>query len=68
MRPETVNEFTHQGQRYKAEPPLFPASINKCTGCHFHSTKRATGCSHLPTCMGTLRTDFRDVIFTPTGA
>jgi len=60
----TQNSLTIDGTTYKAAPPAFPDSVNKCTGCAFHATKHSQGCERLPvTCLGSLREDFRDVIW-----
>lgn len=58
----TINQFTRDGITYRAAPPAFPTSVNKCTGCAFHATRSATSCLG-NACTGTLRADFRDIIW-----
>jgi hypothetical protein len=56
------NTYHANGKTYMAKAAPFSMSINKCTGCAFHATKTAAAClGH--TCTGTLRADFRDIIW-----
>lgn len=60
----TTDQFTLDGITYRAAPPAFPWSANKCTGCAFVATRSVTSCETHPTsCIGSLRVDFRDVIW-----
>ena len=61
----TLNTYQANGKTYKAAPPPFSMSINKCTGCAFHATKTAAACLGY-TCTGTLRADFRNIIWLET--
>ena len=60
--PIIENTITREGITYRASAPLFPDSINKCTGCAFHAIKHKSGCAG-NNCHGTLRPDFRNVIY-----
>ena len=58
--PET---YTHNGVLYDVEPPLFPYSINKCTGCALQATRHNGQCPR-HVCIGSLNDNFTDRILT----